>query len=102
MRAGREFTWTECSENRRAVIISENFAVEYWGSAQTAIGRRIRSFPTEEWSEIIGVVGDIRYDGGEKKSPSRIYWPVASRGRYADSKSTLVPNASTRCEHHSA
>jgi putative ABC transport system permease protein len=90
MRAGREFTWTECSENRRVVIISENFAVEYWGSAQAAIGRRIRSFPTEEWREIIGVAGDIRYDGAEQKAPSSVYWPVGSRVRNSNSMPILV------------
>jgi predicted permease len=90
MRAGREFTWTECSENRRVVIISENFAVEYWGSAQAAIGRRIRSVPTEEWSEIIGVAGDIRYDGAEQKAPSSVYWHVGSRVRNSNSMPILV------------
>jgi putative ABC transport system permease protein len=93
MRAGREFTWTECSENRRVVIISENFAVEYWGSAQAAIGRRIRSFPTEEWSEIIGVAGDIRYDGAEQKAPSSVYWTVGSRVRNSNSMPILVRNS---------
>jgi hypothetical protein len=31
-----------------------------WGSAQAAVGKQIRSIPTDPWSEVIGVVGDIR------------------------------------------
>ncbi len=73
MRAGREFTWTEIHQNRRVVVISENFAREYWGSAQAAIGKQIRSNPNDPWSEIIGVASDLRHDGvGEESSNLRI------------------------------
>jgi len=80
LRAGREYTWTEIHERRSVVVISENFAREYWGSAQAAIGKQIRSFPNDPWSEIIGVVGDIRHDGADKKAPTSVYWPVRGQG----------------------
>ena len=69
MIAGREFTWTEIQENRRVALISENFAREYWGSANAAIGRHIRSNPADPWSEVIGVAADVRHDGVDKKLP---------------------------------
>ena len=56
-------------------LISENFAREYWGSPAAAIGKRIRSNPTGPWSEIIGVVADIRHDGVDQPAPSTVYWP---------------------------
>jgi len=74
--AGREYSWTDILEKRQVVIISENFAREYWGSAQAAIGRQIRSNPRDEWSEIIGVAGDVRQDGVEKAAPTAVYWPL--------------------------
>ena len=40
--AGREYTWTDIHETRSVVIIAENFAREYWGSAQAAVGKQIR------------------------------------------------------------
>src|SRR2546425_9778403 len=60
LRAGREFTWTDIHEKRRVVLIGENFAREYWGSAQAAIGKQIRSNTTDPWSEVIGVARDLR------------------------------------------
>ena len=79
MRAGREFTWTDIHQSRRVAVISENFAREYWGSAQAAIGKQIRSNPNDPWSEVIGVAGDLRHDGADKKAPSSVYWPLRSQ-----------------------
>ncbi|MBO0798973.1 MAG: ABC transporter permease, partial [Blastocatellia bacterium] len=78
MRAGRAFNWTEIHQGRRVVVISENFAIEYWGSAQAAIGKQIRENPNDPWSEIIGVAGDLRHDGAEKQAPKSVYWPLRS------------------------
>jgi predicted permease len=74
--AGREYTWADIHGTRRVVIISENFAREYWGSAQAAIGKQIRSNPNDPWSEIIGVAGDIRHDGVDRPAPTTVYWPL--------------------------
>jgi putative ABC transport system permease protein len=74
--AGREFTWTDIHDKRPVVLVSENFAREYWGSAQTAIGKQIRSNPNDPWSEVVGVVRDIRHDGADKKAPSTVYWAL--------------------------
>ncbi|MFN7922597.1 MAG: ABC transporter permease [Bryobacteraceae bacterium] len=76
--AGREYSWTDIHENRDVIIVSENFAREFWGSPQAAIGKQIRSLPmgANPWKEIIGVAADIRHDGVEKKAPSVIYWPM--------------------------
>jgi predicted permease len=79
MLAGREFTWEEIHHGRRVAIISENFAREYWGTAQAAIGKQIRSNPNDPWSEVIGVVSDIRHDGADKKAPTSVYWPLRSQ-----------------------
>lgn len=74
--AGREYTWTDIQEKRPVAIVSENFAREYWGSAQAAVGKLIRSNPSDAWSEIVGVVADVRHDGVEKKAPTTVYWPL--------------------------
>ncbi|MFN0104148.1 MAG: ABC transporter permease [Bryobacteraceae bacterium] len=76
--AGRDYNWIDIHEKREVALISENFAHEYWGSAQAAIGKRIRSNPNDPWSEVIGVAGDIRHDGVDKKSPTTVYWPLRS------------------------
>jgi predicted permease len=76
--AGRDYDWTDIHQRRQVVLISENFAREYWGSAAAAVGKRIRTNSNDPWSEVIGVVGDIRHDGVDRPAPSTVYWPVRS------------------------
>ena len=83
MKAGREFTWTDIHDSRRVAVISENFAREYWGSAQGAIGRQIRESKADPWSEVVGVAGDVREDGVDKKAPTSVYWPLRSQNSVA-------------------
>ena len=83
LKAGRDYNWTEIQEGRRVVVIAENFAREYWGSARAAVGKQIRTNSTDPWSEVIGVAGDIRYDGSDKPAPSTVYWPLRSDGAMA-------------------
>jgi predicted permease len=73
--AGREFTWNEVYERRWVVMISESLAREMWGTASAAIGKRVREFPSTPWSEVIGVIQDVRENGLQEKSPEIVYWP---------------------------
>ena len=91
--AGREYDWTDIHQKRDVVLISDNFAREYWGSAAAAIGKRIRSNPNDGWSEIIGVVADIRHDGVDQPAPSTVYWPM--RGQRAVTFLLRGPRAGT-------
>jgi predicted permease len=74
--AGRDFTWAETYGREPVAIISENFAKEYWGTPANALGKEIRVSSTDDWRQIIGVVGDIRDDGVSKIAPSVVYWPL--------------------------
>ncbi len=74
--AGRDLTWAESYEKRPVALISENFAREFWGSPQNAIGKKIRVGTTDDWREIIGVSKDVYYDGVSKKAPTTVYWPI--------------------------
>jgi predicted permease len=76
MVAGRDYEWTDIEQKRDVTLISENFAREYWGSAAAAIGKRIRGNPNDAWSEVIGVVADVRHDGVDRPAPSTVYWPL--------------------------
>src|SRR5579863_5184772 len=74
--AGRDLTWAETYEKRPVAVVSENFAREYWGSAENALGKHIRVASTDDWREIIGVAKDVYYDGVSQKPPATIYWPL--------------------------
>ncbi len=76
-RAGRDLTWNDIAGFRSVALVSENFAREYWGTPEGAIGKRIREGSKDDWSEIIGVVADERDDGVQEKAPTIVYWPFA-------------------------
>ncbi|HEY6466144.1 MAG TPA: FtsX-like permease family protein, partial [Candidatus Acidoferrales bacterium] len=73
---GRDFTWTETYQRLPEAMISENFAKEYWGNPENALGKRIRVATNDDWREIVGVVGDVYFDGTGKKAPPTVYWPL--------------------------
>jgi len=86
--AGRAYTWSDMNTRVPVVIVTENFAREYWGSAQAAIGRRIRVAAERPWREIIGVAGNVHDDGVDQEATSVIYWPTIMDGLYEEGTTT--------------
>jgi predicted permease len=74
--AGRDFTWDDIYNKLPVALVSENFAKEYWGSIQNALGKQIRSNATDDWRQIVGVVGNVYDDGVSEKPPTSVYWPL--------------------------
>ena len=74
--AGRELTWAEVYSRRRVALVSENIARELWGAPAQAVGRHIKELPNEPWSEVVGVVQDVREKGVDQKAPGIVYWPL--------------------------
>jgi predicted permease len=74
--AGRDLTWADIYQTLPVAIISENFAREYWQDAPGALGKRIRVSSTDDWREIVGVVGNVHDDGVDEKAPTTVYWPL--------------------------
>ena len=73
--AGRDFTWTDLYDLRPVAMVSENLARELWGQPSAALSKRIRPYAQGQWREVVGVVGDMRDDGLNKKAPTVAYWP---------------------------
>jgi predicted permease len=84
--AGRSFGWHDLYERRRFVMVSENLAREFWGSAPAAIGKRLQTLPTAPWQEVIGVVQNVHDNGVDQPPPAVVYWPAFGESPYrADS-----------------
>ncbi|MBI2686531.1 MAG: ABC transporter permease [Acidobacteria bacterium] len=77
--AGRDFTWADIHEMRPVGVVSDGMAKETWGSAEAAIGKRIRENLNGRWREVVGVVSDERDNGVDKPAPAIVYWPMAMR-----------------------
>jgi predicted permease len=73
---GREFTWADAYDKHPVAMVSEGLAREMWGEPSRALGKRIRENNTGEWREIVGVIGDVRDEGLDKRSPASAYWPM--------------------------
>jgi putative ABC transport system permease protein len=73
---GRNFTEAEDTEQRNVVIISESFARQYF-PGEEALGKRInvQMFEKPTPTEIVGIVGDVRYDSLTDKAEPTVYFP---------------------------
>ncbi|HLY17954.1 MAG TPA: FtsX-like permease family protein, partial [Bryobacteraceae bacterium] len=77
--AGRDLTWTDIYETRRVVVVSEAMARELWHDPGAALGKQVRENPQSVWREVVGVVGNERDDGVNKKATTMVYWPLLLR-----------------------
>jgi hypothetical protein len=66
------------NENRLSFHGLEYFSAQstLLGTSADALGKRIRVATTDDWREIIGVVGNVFDNGVSRPSPTTIFWPV--------------------------
>ena len=76
LKQGRTFTDVEDSEARHVILISESFARKFF-PGQDPIGKRLQVFMAEDpaWTEIVGIVGDVRYDNLTAEAEPFVYYP---------------------------
>ncbi len=86
--AGRDYTWNEIYAKVPVAMVSEDFAREYWGTPSNAIGKRIRVTTKDDWREIVGVIGNVHWEGIEKDAPSVAFWPTFM-GKFESDDSNL-------------
>ena len=86
--AGREYTWEDLDVLRPVAIVSENLAIEQWGSPAAALGQRVRPDPNASWREVIGVVEDVREDGYTTRRRRSRYGRRASPASLAQDRQT--------------
>jgi len=76
---GRQFTDADALESPSVVVVNQTMARRFWPN-ESAIGKRIKrgwpEWPTP-WSEVIGVVGDVKLDGVIERTPLHIYAPLS-------------------------
>jgi putative ABC transport system permease protein len=77
---GRLFTPADGPESSRVVVINEQLARRVFGGADP-IGKRIKqgwpetSEKISPWREVVGVVGDVKFDGLTEMTPMQAYFP---------------------------
>ncbi len=76
---GRDFTPRDDGAAAKVVIINRDMARDLFPN-ESAIGKRLQIINSEysdEWREIVGVVGDVRYSGLDDSGAATIYTPFA-------------------------
>jgi predicted permease len=79
MIAGRDITWADIHDLNPVVVVTENFAREYWDEPSDATGKRVSMGygpGSGGWREIVGVVGDVRDDGMSQDPSATVFWPM--------------------------
>jgi putative ABC transport system permease protein len=73
---GRNFSDSEQRDPRHVILINEALARTYFAE-QDPLGQRldVAMFDTPQPAEIIGVVGNVRYDSLVDESPPAVYFP---------------------------
>src|SRR5215211_302416 len=76
LQRGRTFTDAEDSEPRHVILVSDSFARKHF-PGEDPIGKRIKVFMAEDpaWTEVVGVVGDVRYDNLTAEAEPFVYYP---------------------------
>jgi putative ABC transport system permease protein len=74
--AGRYFTPHDNSDAPDVVIISQSLARHYFRN-EDPIGKRVSGDNGKTWVKIVGVVGDVKYYGLDKKAEDTAYIPFA-------------------------
>ncbi len=83
--AGRALEWRDSYDLNRVVMVTENFAREYWDSPGDAVGKRISTgLKAGNWYEIVGVSGNVRDDGLDQGPKAVVYWPMMLQNIWAE------------------
>jgi len=79
---GRAFEPGDAADGFRAAVVNRAFA-ERWWPGESPLGRRVRLSESEEWYEIVGVVGNVREESLEKEPGAAVYFPHSVGARDA-------------------
>jgi putative ABC transport system permease protein len=70
--SGRYFSDSDAEGAPPVAIVSESFARNYFPN-ESPLGRQLRTpFQKQEWLTIVGVVGEVRQEGLERRAPPQI------------------------------
>ena len=80
LRSGRAFTGADVADSQRVVLINETLQRDFF-SGQDPIGRRINIGSKQEpqWNTIVGVVGDVKYNGIADDVQPALYYPISQQ-----------------------
>jgi putative ABC transport system permease protein len=78
LRSGRNFTASDQADAPRVMLINETFQRRFFPN-EDPLGKRIHvgSDPQQDWREIVGVIGDVKYNGLADEVQPAVYQSLA-------------------------
>ena len=76
---GRDYRWTDTTSTGLKIILNQTAAKLYF-PGRSPIGQNILSDPDKVSYEVIGVVGDAKYDDLRSPAPPTSYLPISQNG----------------------
>ncbi len=84
---GRAIATTDAADARRVVVISKSLADKYF-SNEDPIGKTLRVYqgPSDDFGQIVGVVGDTRQYGLDQPAPMQVYASIRQHAYFANNQ----------------
>jgi len=73
---GRDFTRADTATTPKVVIVNQTMAEQFW-KGEEAIGKRFKFFGDTDYTTVIGVARDSKYNGVAEDPQNFIYQPLA-------------------------
>ena len=73
---GRDFTRGDTAEAPKVVVVNQTMAEQFW-KGEEAIGKRFKFFGDQDYTTVIGVARDSKYNGVAEDPQNFIYQPLA-------------------------
>jgi putative ABC transport system permease protein len=93
--AGREFEDRDDTSGEPVAIVNDTMARRFWGSAQNAVGKRVR-VSEAEWRKVVGVAADVKYLKINEAPRPYVYTPLFQTYRSAMVLHTKGPGSVDR------
>ena len=75
--AGRTFEWSDLDNDRAVALVSASLARREWGSAEAALGKRVRIITgPAPWQEVVGVLADVHDEGLDRTAQDTVYFSL--------------------------
>ncbi len=77
--AGRVFDARDVEGAPKVVVVNQSLANRVWPN-EDPVGKRIKQgwFDSDTpWMEVVGVVGDVKFEGPSAETPMQVYLPIA-------------------------
>jgi putative ABC transport system permease protein len=76
---GRTFTRADTASSTKVIVVNESLTRRLW-PGEDAVGKRLKQGWPEQpgtWREVVGVVGDVKFNGVNAETPIQVYLPLA-------------------------